>query len=194
MGEKGVAKKNGQAISPFRVGRGNGASGGRSVDDVIVNQGRHVNELDRDAEANVIFAKFAGGSADESGEGGADSFAVGLADILHVWLHAGVEGANLLENEGFDLVEVWADEFEGELSGGRFGLYHSEKGACDNFHKVRQSATGMIEKEVETLEWDEKYPRASRHPRFSNGRGEGSSLSEIAGFQAQLGSVFPLSR
>lgn len=185
MGEKGVAKKNGQAISPFRVGRGNGAAGGRSVDDVIVNQGRHVNELDRDAEANVIFAKFAGGSADESGESGADSFAVGLANVFHVRLHTGVEGANLLENEGFDLVKVWADEFKWELSGGRFGLYHSEEGACDNFHKVRQSATGMIEKEVESLEWDEKYPRASRHPMFSNGSGEGPSSSDIAGFLAK---------
>lgn len=127
-----------------------------------------MNEFDRDAEANVVFAKLAGGSANECGEGRADSFAVGLANVFHVRFHTRVEGANLLENEGFDLVEVWADEFEGELSGGRLGLFHSQNGACDKFHKVRQFATGMIEKELESLELDEKYPREIVHPRFSN--------------------------
>ena len=168
MGEEGVAKKNSEAISPLRVGCGNGAPGGRSVDDVIVNEGRHVNELNRDPKADVVFAKFAGGSADQSGEGGADPFAPRLADVFHVWLHAGVEGANLLENEGFDLIEVGADEFKGELSGGRLGLFHSQNGACDKFHKVRRSATGMIEKDLESLELDEKCPLEMVHLRLGN--------------------------
>ena len=127
-----------------------------------------MNEFDGDAKADVVFAKPAGGSADESGECGADPFAIGLANVFHVRFDTGVEGANLLEDEGFDLVEVWADEFEWELSGGRFGLFHSQSGACDKFHKVRRSATGMIEKDLESLELDEKYPLEIVHQRLSN--------------------------
>ena len=53
-------------------------------------------------------------AADEDGEGGADTFAGGVADVGDIGLDGGIEGTDLFADRDFHAFEFRADELEGE--------------------------------------------------------------------------------
>ncbi len=52
-----------------------------------------------------------GGTSGEDGEDGSDAFAAGVADVVDVWLHGGIEGAHLVADLCFHLLEFPFDQF-----------------------------------------------------------------------------------
>ena len=114
VGEQGVAEQDGERVAPFGVGGGHHAAGVGAVDDVVVDERGHVDELEDDADFQVVVGDAAGGAADEDGEGGADALAGGVADVGDVGLDGGIEAADLLADGDFHALEFRADEFEGK--------------------------------------------------------------------------------
>ena len=112
MREERVAEEDGGAFTPLCVGGRDLSAGGGAIDDVIVDEGGHVDELEDGAEQQVVFSHAAGSATDEGGEGRADAFTGGVADVRDVWLDARVEGADLVAEGGFDLPEFVLDHQE----------------------------------------------------------------------------------
>ena len=61
-----------------------------------------VDELEDDAEFSSVLGHAAGGAAGEDGEGGADAFAGGVADVGDVALDGGIELGGLLLDDALD--------------------------------------------------------------------------------------------
>ena len=117
---KRVAKQDGERVAPFGVGGGHHAAGVCAIDDVIMDQGGHVDEFEDDADFQVVVGDTARGSADENGEGGPDAFAGGVADVGDIWLDGGIEATDLFADGDFHALEFRADEFKGKkIAAGR---------------------------------------------------------------------------
>ena len=138
VGKEGVTEEHGKSCTPFGIGRGNHAAGHGTIDDVVVNERGHVDELEDDADLVLIRAKVSESTADENGERRADAFARGIADVADVRFDGWVEGTDLVADRGLDDFKFRADEVEWEavaLSDGRSGDGHGAK-ACEIFHKA----------------------------------------------------------
>ena len=120
-------------------------AGHRTVDDIVVDEGRHVDELQDDSDFQVIFIHATERTTDEDRQGGADAFARGIANVTDIRLHRRIEGADLVADRGLDPLQLGADKLERKplatalkKSGGAHG-----DDACEKFHKVWIGATPM---------------------------------------------------
>lgn len=102
--KEGVTEEDGHAVAPSGVGCLEVAACFGTVDDVVVDEGSHVDELEDDADFEVIGVELAGGASDEDGEGGADAFAVGVTDVGNVRFDLWIEGVNLFTDQRLDLL------------------------------------------------------------------------------------------
>ena len=109
MREEGVAQQDSHAYAPLGVGSGHLTTGGSAVDDVVMDQGGHVDELQNRAEHQVVGLYSTGGTTDEGGQSGADSLSGRVADIRNIGLHTGVEGPDLITESRLDLPEFALD-------------------------------------------------------------------------------------
>ena len=119
--EQEVADQHARRIAPDDVGGALAAAKARAVDDVVVEQGRGVDELDRGGELVMAGA----GIIEQPGAGerqhrphplaaAGDQMAGELGDQRDVALHP-------LEDDRVDMVEVGRDELDHRLERGRCG-------------------------------------------------------------------------
>ena len=127
---KEVSDEDRDAVAPEGVGRGFAAAHGALVDDVVVHEGRRVEEFDRGAEITVKFPFIAERAADEHQEGGAHALAARVDDVLADLAHAGYVGVELLANDGVDRRHVFGDRGE-ERADERLGV-----GRTDVLHEL----------------------------------------------------------
>lgn len=106
-------------MTPLGGGGGEASANVRTVHDVIVNEGGDVDHFEDDGEASVVFGHAASGAAGEEGEGGADAFSGGFADVADVALDTGVEAVGLLSDCGLNDLHLRAYQIEGEDGYGR---------------------------------------------------------------------------
>ena len=125
-----VAHEDRDAVAPEGVGRGFAAAHGAFVDDVVVHEGRRVEQFDRGAEIAVKFPFIAERAADEHQEGGAHALAARVDDVLADLAHAGYVGVELLSNDGVDRRHVLGDRGE-ERADERLGV-----GRTDVLHEL----------------------------------------------------------
>jgi hypothetical protein len=111
--EEAIAEEHAEGIPPFGIGGGCLAADLGSVDDVVVNEGGDMNELENDRELVVIVRDLAGRTARKKGEGRTDPFAGGVENVGDVGLDRRIKGVGLLADAGLDPVQFGPEEGEG---------------------------------------------------------------------------------
>ena len=110
--EQGVTQQDGHAIAPFGIGCWDLAASVSAINDVIMNQCRHVDELKNNPDGEVVGFYAAGSATHKNGQDRADPFAAGAADIVDVRGDGGIEGTYLIANLSLYIFELLLDQFE----------------------------------------------------------------------------------
>lgn len=113
VGKKAIAEENTDGVAPFGIGGGLIATTVGSVDDVIVDEGGHVDQFQDYGQIDMGGSDFTRGAASENGEGGAQMFAAIVEGVGNVAFHSGIEGPGLFLDALIDGVEVRIDQIEG---------------------------------------------------------------------------------
>lgn len=110
VGEHDVAEEDGEFVAPEGVGCGFVAPGVGMVEDVVMDEGGHVDEFEHGGEGDVLGFDAAGGTCGEEDEAGTDEFALRFADLGHVVLHMRFEAGDLCSDLFLHEPEFVSDE------------------------------------------------------------------------------------
>ena len=104
-----IAHEDGVLVAPEAVDGGGAAADVGLVEDVVVDERGEVDELDDRSQHGVLGAHAAGGLGGEKQEGGAEHFAVELADVAAQVAGEGVVGDELVGEQAPGVLEVGGD-------------------------------------------------------------------------------------
>ena len=112
MREQRVTQQDGHAITPFCIGCWDLAASVSAINDVIMNQCRHVDELKDHTNGQVGGFYSAGSTTYKNGQDRADAFAAGVADIIDVRGDGRIEGKYLISNLSLYIFKLLLDQLE----------------------------------------------------------------------------------
>ncbi len=116
MAEEAVAEQDAQRGPPLRAGGGQAAPGVGTVHQVVVDEGRDVDELENAAEFDMIFRHLVDGAGGQGCECRSDALAGRPGNVGDVVFDPGVEGSCLFTDQGLHTLELRSHELEGEAS------------------------------------------------------------------------------
>ena len=121
MGDEEIAEEDGGLVAVEMVDGGALAADFGAVEDIIMDEGGHMDHFDDGGEDDMIVGEgvmgVAGGQAGEEHEGGAEHFAAELGDVANEVVDVGEVGGQLAGEKAVDGLELGSDEL-GEVFGG----------------------------------------------------------------------------
>lgn len=136
-----------------------------AINDVIMNQCRHVDELKDHPNGQVVGFYATGSATYKNGQDRADAFAAGVADIIDVRGDGRIEGTYLISNLSLYIFELLLDQLEWYfgrrtwLSGGHIGTdikgfcgckLYTHRVFCCNFYPVKLKMDAVMQSQNNT--------------------------------------------